>query len=942
MADLKPYICTAEECNMKMFTDSRTWLTHEMQSHLVCWQCCFCSLPPFNKADDFTQHISRSHEIQLGGSQLSNLLSTCKRPLEQLLPSACRICDTWDATLRALNHTPDHEVLVITPQQLRRHVGNHLEQLALFAIPPSVPEGETGESDCMAQDGASQSSSDRSPSNMEGVGHSWKLPIFASVGDANAQQLKESMEELMLEGESSNNEGVNAEMMGNLLAAAAANKSHGRDLMSQVLKMEGAEAFIDEGLLEIAAANDFSGLEVMELLLEHVPNHDLVTHRVLEIASRNLQGGKELLTLLVQSYMKSWESINSLLLWAASKGLLMVVDVCLELGTRIDTFDYGSLGPLMLAVRNGHEAVVQLLLEAGAVVGAAGLEGATPLSLAALQGQLGIIRLLLANGADVEAGSPLHDAIENGDEDCIDVLMAAGASIDASNDLGQTPLMMAVRHGRVAIIDRLLKAGAAIEARDVGGRQALWYAIGSQSPDIIQRFLEEGSDIEARDGMGWTPLAYAATKGHEAAIPILLAAGSNPQVRDEDGRTPLRLAVERGYMAIANVLSGRVAEQPQDSLVSSPASISLHDLRMAALDSSFVQAGDDWHVIRNPQVPRTLDLTCVGNSKHEGSVTCVAFSRDGRYVATGSNEMAEILQVPTGTRVCTFSLRVLDTRLRAACFSYDGRLLATGDDDGWIQVSLIRFPLLRILKPPYILTEAFQIWDMGSKSILTQFSGHSSRVLALDFSPDGSTVVSCGSDHTLRIWGLQPSDCKITFKIPNALGAACLSPVTHNFVAAACMDYAWNIWDASTGRLIEQSDDVGAHKDEIRAITFSSDGRYIFSSSWDQTVKMWELSAASPGGVAGSGKARMLRTFGGYKGVVESITLSPDSKLMITRSRAKEVMLWDTMSGIQLALIVAHSDWVMGVAMSPDGRHFATASLDTTMRIWSFEKHEGT
>jgi WD40 repeat protein len=46
------------------------------------------------------------------------------------------------------------------------------------------------------------------------------------------------------------------------------------------------------------------------------------------------------------------------------------------------------------------------------------------------------------------------------------------------------------------------------------------------------------------------------------------------------------------------------------------------------------------------------------------------------------------------------------------------------------------------------------------------------------------------------------------------------------------------------------------------------------------------------------------------------------------------------MRGIQLALVAAHSDRVTVVAMSPDGRHFATASVDTTMRIWSFEKHE--
>lgn len=696
MTDLKAYVCTAEECDMKMFTDSSTWLAHEMQSHLVCWQCCFCSLPPFNKADDLTQHISRSHEVQLGGSQLSNLLSTCKRSLEQLLPSACRICDTWDATLRAFHHTPDHEILVITPQQLRRHVGNHLEQLALFAIPPSIPEGEAGESNCMAQAGVSQSSSNRAPSNIEGVGQSWEVPIVASIGDSSVQRLKASMEGLMPEEEGPDNEGIKAERLESLLAAAAANKSHGRDLMSQVLDMEGAAAFINERVLEIAAANDFSGLEVMELLLEHGPDHGLVTHRVLEIASENLQGGKELLTLLVRSYVKSGHPISNLLRQAASKGLLMVVDVCLELGARVEAYHYGDLGLLGLAISNGHEAVVQLLLEAGAVVGVADAGAATPLSLAALQGYPGIIRLLLANGADVEAGSPLHEAVKNGHEDCIDVLMAAGASINASNNLGQTPLMMAARCSRVTILDRLLKAGATIEARDDHGCQALWHATGSQSPDIVQRFIEEGSDIEARDGMGWTPLAYAAMNGHEAAIPILLAAGSNPQVRDDDGRTPLRLAVERGYMTIANMLSERMAEQPEDYLLSSPASISLDALRMAALDSSFVQIGEGWHLIRNPQMHQALDLECVCNSKHEGPVTCVAFSRDGQYIAIGTNEVAEVLQVPTGRRILSFPISEL---LRIACFSHDGRFLAVGDDDGRIQVSLARFHSASNIKP---------------------------------------------------------------------------------------------------------------------------------------------------------------------------------------------------------------------------------------------------
>jgi len=135
MADLKPFVCMAENCEMKLFPDSHTWMTHELQNHLVEWKCCFCTRTPFGTLSSFESHIRTTHARQVDGERLKNLVRACQLPLDKLQPSDCKICDKWEASLREINsHISADETMVVTPQQFRHHVRGHMEQLALFAI----------------------------------------------------------------------------------------------------------------------------------------------------------------------------------------------------------------------------------------------------------------------------------------------------------------------------------------------------------------------------------------------------------------------------------------------------------------------------------------------------------------------------------------------------------------------------------------------------------------------------------------------------------------------------------------------------------------------------------------------------------------------------------------------------------------------------------------
>jgi hypothetical protein len=163
MRDLKPYVCTSEECDMKLFSDRHTWFTHELQNHLVEWRCCFCNSAPCQTREQFNKHVQKHHAEKFTEDQVPALVKVCQKPLDKIRPSACPFCDEWETKLREVNsHMSPDEILVVTTAQFRHHVGSHMEQLALFAIPRGYKEDGDAGSSRAAPGHGSDGSSDRS------------------------------------------------------------------------------------------------------------------------------------------------------------------------------------------------------------------------------------------------------------------------------------------------------------------------------------------------------------------------------------------------------------------------------------------------------------------------------------------------------------------------------------------------------------------------------------------------------------------------------------------------------------------------------------------------------------------------------------------------------------------------------------------------------------
>jgi serine/threonine protein kinase len=218
--------------------------------------------------------------------------------------------------------------------------------------------------------------------------------------------------------------------------------------------------------------------------------------------------------------------------------------------------------------------------------------------------------------------------------------------------------------------------------------------------------------------------------------------------------------------------------------------------------------------------------------------------------------------------------------------------------------------------------QSVRLWDVASGREVHCLEGHDGPVCSVCFSWDGRRALSGSQDSTVRLWDVAGGKQIRHFEGGHSMWwsyGISFSPDGRQFVHTDT-DGGLHLWDIASGREVRT---FKGHRQTVHAVVFLPDGRHILSGGRDGTARLWDAASG-----------QQVRSFRGHTDEVTAVAFSATAGLVLTGSKDRTARVWDLASGAERLQFQAHPCEVLNVAVSPRGRHALSCGEEFVVRLW--------
>ncbi len=222
------------------------------------------------------------------------------------------------------------------------------------------------------------------------------------------------------------------------------------------------------------------------------------------------------------------------------------------------------------------------------------------------------------------------------------------------------------------------------------------------------------------------------------------------------------------------------------------------------------------------------------------------------------------------------------------------------------------------------LDSHIRLYDMESGNLSQSLDAGPIESWSISFHPTEHYLATGGFEGKVNIWDCEKAQVTNTLTVDNGTFALSVQYApSGNKLGVGCQSGTVAIFDTSAkehGKVLQKYDDL---KKSVRCVEFDKEGSLLFAACDDCNINMYDVRKAKP-----------IATLTSHTAWVLSVASSPDGKHFASSSTDKTVKIWDIGLRKYIHSFENHSDQVWDIAYASDGRHLVSVGEDSALNLY--------